>query len=84
MPRERRKNKRQGDAEGEGGDTSAAENEDESTNDQMVASTTVPLGVDEEGEDASSDDEAPEDVLWTTGKDLALEQQRLEAAAVKR
>ena len=35
------------------------------------------------GQVASSDDEAPEDLLWVTGKDQALEQKRLEAAAAR-
>lgn len=46
-------------------------------NDQRVGVATVDLEMD-------SEDEAPEDVLLVSGRDTALEQKRLEAAAVKR
>ena len=46
-------------------------------NDQSVGVATMDLDID-------SDDEGPEDVLLVSGRDKALEQKRLEAAAVKR
>lgn len=47
------------------------------TGDQRVGVATADLEMD-------SEDEGPEDVLLVSGRDRALEQNRLEAAAVKR
>ena len=66
---------------------SAPEGEEEGV-DATEGGEMEPTGQEEgkeEVEDSpSSEDEAPEDMLWVRGKDQALEQKRSEAAAAKR
>ena len=66
----------------EHGENKGADPYPESSKD--VEGANIEPQEDDEGADVSSEDEPPEDVLWVKGKDQALQQKRLEAAAVKR